>query len=122
MNEARGGERRAADFAGPWWQTRFFERLPRADAIGLSIRHLMPLCPTASRPAVNRIFVWHPARTEKIITRQIDHAFADHDGLGLPIPEECFHSLFPARQSMSSAHTQVIDCDASCLELFLQVR
>jgi hypothetical protein len=80
------------------------------------------VCLTASRPAVNRIFVRHPPRTEKIITRQIDHAFAHHDGLGLPILEECFRSFFPKRQFMSSTHAQVIGCDASCLELFLQVR
>lgn len=59
---------------------------------------------------------------EKIVTRQIDHAFADHDGLGLPILAEYVRSFFTKRQFMSFTHAQVIGCDASCLELFLQVR
>jgi hypothetical protein len=74
----------------------FLEPMRYEDAIRESICFAasISVCLTASRPAVNRIFVRHPPRTEKIITRQIDHAFAHHDGLGLPILEECFRSFF----------------------------
>ena len=67
--------------------TCVFERLRYEDAIGPSIRFAasMSLCLTPSRPAVNRIFVRHPPSTEKIVTRQIDHALAHHNGLGLPL-------------------------------------
>jgi hypothetical protein len=105
-------------FAGLSGGRVILEALRYEDAIGPSICFAasMPLCLTPSRPAVNRILVRHPPRTEKIVPRQIDHPFANQDGLGLRILEECPRSFFPKRQFMSSTHAQVIGCDASCLE------
>jgi hypothetical protein len=48
-----------------------------------------------ARPAANRIFLRHPARTKKIIARKIDHAFSNHDGLGRHILKECPFPFVP---------------------------
>ncbi|MGA7130333.1 MAG: hypothetical protein WBZ19_28735 [Chthoniobacterales bacterium] len=49
----------------------------------------------AWRPKIKRIFPQHPTGTKKIIARQIDHAFAKHDGLGRHILKECPLNFVP---------------------------
>jgi len=53
------------------------------------------VCLIASRLAVNPIFLRHPPRTKKIITSQIDHAFANYDGLGRQILKKRPHPFVP---------------------------